>query len=78
MSASSAPVNKPKTSWLDRSVLSAVNLDVEKTLYLIFIVAGDPHALLGAGRSRHEPRREPAHLLLVESLQGRRLLRTRP
>ncbi len=38
MSASSAPVNQSKTSWLDRAVLSSVNLDVEKTLYLIFIV----------------------------------------
>src|SRR5512135_982310 len=37
MSASVA-VSKPRTSWLDRAVLSSIHLDVEKTLYLIFIV----------------------------------------
>src|SRR5512143_4015581 len=37
--SASAPVNQPKTSWLDRVVLSSVNLDVEKMLYLLFIVA---------------------------------------
>jgi uncharacterized protein (TIGR03663 family) len=36
--SASVPVTKPKTNWLDRTVLSSVNLDVEKTLYLIFIV----------------------------------------
>src|SRR5512139_819166 len=38
MSASSVPVNQPKTSWLDRPVLASVHLDVEKTLYLVLIV----------------------------------------
>ncbi|HTP07472.1 MAG TPA: flippase activity-associated protein Agl23, partial [Anaerolineae bacterium] len=37
--SASVSVSKPKTNWLDRIVLSSVNLDVEKTLYLIFIVA---------------------------------------
>jgi predicted membrane-bound mannosyltransferase/DNA-binding beta-propeller fold protein YncE len=36
--SASVPESKPKSSWLDRAVLSSVNLDVEKTLYLIFIV----------------------------------------
>ncbi|NTU62791.1 MAG: TIGR03663 family protein, partial [Chloroflexi bacterium] len=36
--SASVPENKPKTSWLDRAVLSSVHLDVEKTLYLVFIV----------------------------------------
>jgi uncharacterized protein (TIGR03663 family) len=36
--SASASVSKPKPGWLDRTVLSSVNLDVEKTLYLIFIV----------------------------------------
>src|SRR5512143_4103625 len=36
--SASAPVNQPKTSWLDRVVLSSVNLDVEKALYLLFFV----------------------------------------
>jgi uncharacterized protein (TIGR03663 family) len=31
------PVVERKSSWLDRAVLSSINLDVEKTLYLIFI-----------------------------------------
>jgi predicted membrane-bound mannosyltransferase/sugar lactone lactonase YvrE len=35
--STSVPKNEPKTSWLDRAVLSSVNLDVEKTLYLVFI-----------------------------------------
>src|SRR5512139_3918899 len=36
--SASVPVNERKMSWLDRAVLSSVNLDVEKTLYLVLIV----------------------------------------
>ena len=37
--SASVSVNNPKTSWLDRTVLSSIHLDIEKTLYLVFIVA---------------------------------------
>src|SRR5512139_20868 len=36
--SASVPVNERKMSWLDRPVLASVHLDVEKTLYLVFIV----------------------------------------
>ncbi|HSD84446.1 MAG TPA: flippase activity-associated protein Agl23, partial [Anaerolineae bacterium] len=36
--SASVPVNESKISWLDRAVLSAFKLDVEKTLYLLFFV----------------------------------------
>ncbi|CAG0930001.1 Serine/threonine-protein kinase PknD [Thermoflexales bacterium] len=36
--SASVPVNESKTSWLDRAVLSTFQLDVEKTLYLLFFV----------------------------------------
>jgi predicted membrane-bound mannosyltransferase/DNA-binding beta-propeller fold protein YncE len=36
--SASVPVTERKISWLDRAVLASVHLDVEKTLYLVFIV----------------------------------------
>ncbi len=36
--SASVPDSERKTRWLDRPVLAAIHLDVEKTLYLLFIV----------------------------------------
>src|SRR5512143_1172 len=36
--SASVVVTNTKTSWLDRTILSSVSLDVEKTLYILFFV----------------------------------------